>query len=145
MFVCMYVCIFCDAIEKTSKAKQLCRFRVSAFFLRFVSFVSWFCFVFIIIITTSLTPLKLFLMGSLILTRALSLSLFLLFRRFHTPPAASLSMPNTNTVRIVFQVCKAVKPALTKMLLCVYKCRLIVFFFHSLKKIKIFSILQLIS
>lgn len=37
------MCIFCDAIEKTSKAKQLCRFRFlpSAFF-RFS--VSWFLF-----------------------------------------------------------------------------------------------------
>lgn len=37
------MCIFCDAIEKTSKAKQLCCFR----FLSSASFrfsVSWFCF-----------------------------------------------------------------------------------------------------
>jgi len=74
-YIHTYICIFCDAIEKTSKAKQLCRFRVSAFFFSFRLLVG---FVFVII-TTSLTPLKLFLMGSLMLTRALSLSLFLSF------------------------------------------------------------------
>lgn len=44
-YIHMYIdiCIFCDAIEKTSKAKQLCCFR----FLSSASFrfsVSWFCF-----------------------------------------------------------------------------------------------------